>query len=61
MEPTPDPIAFTRDRLQEIAVVWIDVAKRKIAPLMEKVPAPLARYLRPRSAGAPTTPSDVAA
>jgi hypothetical protein len=63
MEPTPDPIAFTRDRLQEIAVVWRDATKRKLAPLMEKVPAPIARYLKPRTNGAdaPATPSDVAA
>ena len=60
MEPTPDPIAFTRDRLQEIAVVWRDVAKQKLALMMEKVPAPIARYLKPRTV-APTTPSDVAA
>jgi hypothetical protein len=60
MEPTPDPIAFTRDRLQEIAVVWIEVTKRKLAPLMEKVPAPIARYVKART-GMGTAPSDAAA
>ncbi|HMI90882.1 MAG TPA: hypothetical protein VK509_05935 [Polyangiales bacterium] len=62
MEPTPDPIVFTRERLQEIAVVWIDATKRKLAPLMEKVPAPIARYLKARAgSGDAATPSDVVA
>jgi len=63
MEPTPDPIAFTRERLQEIAVVWRDATKRKLAPLMEKVPAPIARYVKTRTGrgDATATPSDAAA
>ena len=56
MEPTtdpgqvPDPIGFTRERLQQIAEVWIGVTKRKLAPYMDKVPAPIARYLKARTA-----------
>jgi hypothetical protein len=59
MEPTPDPIAFTRERLQEIAAVWIDVTKRKLVPLMDKVPAPIAKYLKARTGmtDAPATPT----
>jgi hypothetical protein len=74
MEPTtdpgPDPIAFTRERLQEIAEVWVAATKRKLAPLMEKVPAlmekapaPIARYLKARTGmgTAPAAPTDVPA
>jgi hypothetical protein len=59
MEPTTDPIAFTREHLQLIATVWIDATKRTIQPYMEKVPAPIAKYLKARTGnGAPVT-SDV--
>lgn len=59
MEPTTDPIAFTREHLQLIATVWIDAAKRTMQPYMEKAPAPIAKYLKARTGmGAPVT-SDV--
>ena len=54
----PDPIAFTKDRLKEIADVWIAVTKRKLEPYMakmpKKIPAPIAKFLK-KSTPAETT------
>jgi hypothetical protein len=61
MEPTTDPIAFTREHLQLIATVWIEAAKRTLQPYVEKIPAPVAKYVKARtSMDAPAT-SDIAA
>lgn len=61
MEPTTDPIAFTREHLQLIATVWIEAAKRTLQPYMEKVPAPIARYVKARTGMVAPATSDAAA
>jgi len=43
---TPEAIAFTREHLKQIAEVWIGLAKRKLEPYKDKVPAPLARLIK---------------
>jgi hypothetical protein len=33
---TVDPMAFTRERLKEVQKVWVDYAKTKLGPYVEK-------------------------
>jgi hypothetical protein len=61
MTPTTDPIAFTREHLQLIATVWIDVAKHTLRPYLEKVPAPIAKYLKVRNGRSTAAATDVPA
>ena len=61
----PDPIAFTKDRLKEIADVWIAVTKRKLEPYMaklpKKIPAPIAKFIKKAQPPAPTDTSTATA
>jgi hypothetical protein len=48
-----DPMAFTRDRLKEVQKVWVDFAKTKIGPYVEKSQKWVRQY-RPAKTEAPT-------
>ena len=48
-----DPMAFTRDRLKEVQKVWVDFAKTKIGPYVEKSQKWVRQY-RPAKTEEPT-------
>ena len=46
-----DPMEATRQRLSEIAQLWIDHARKKATPYVEKLPAPVRQQVNERILG----------
>jgi hypothetical protein len=45
-----DAMQVTRERLTDVANVWIELAQAKLTPYLEKLPESVGRYVKPKGA-----------
>lgn len=48
-----DAMQITRERLADVAHVWIELAQAKLTPYLDKLPESVGRLVKPKVAGAP--------
>jgi len=44
-----DAMQVTRDRLTDVANIWIELAQAKLSPLLEKLPESVGRFVKPKA------------